>query len=314
MGGPGWPGSWGQQDEGDSVAAIADAVEVGVNWIDTAPVYGFGRAERVVGRALAAISPDKRPLIVSKCGLSWDDDSRIHRDLCPDTLRRQLGATLARLQVDVIDVYLIHFPDEAGGVAIERSWEQLAELRRSGAVRCIGVSNFGVGLLERCEQVAHVDCVEPPYSLINRRAASEQIPWAKAHDTGVICYSPLHSGMLTDEASERWPDGLGEDDWRRHADDFRPPALLRNLALRDALRPVAQKYRVGTAEVAIAWVLATLGVTGAIVGVQSRADVRRWSGLVSLELTEDDMSVIWTAITTTCAGTTGPRATVAGTH
>jgi aryl-alcohol dehydrogenase-like predicted oxidoreductase len=309
LGGGGWSFSWGAQDDADSVAAIHRAVELGVNWVDTAAVYGLGHSEEVVGRALAALPAADRPLVFTKCGLVWDPEHPMvesRRVLAPDSIRRECDASLRRLGVDVIDLYQFHWPDSTG-VAVEESWAAMLELRRQGKVRWCGVSNFGTDLLERCERVGHVDSLQPPFSLIARSAAAELLPWCAAHGTGVIVYSPLQSGLLTDTFTADRVRSFAADDWRRRSPDFASPALERNLALRDALRPVAERHGVSVSAVAVAWVLAAEAVTGAIVGARSPAQVNGWISAGELELDARDLDEIAMAVERSGAGSGPPR-------
>jgi aryl-alcohol dehydrogenase-like predicted oxidoreductase len=243
--GGGWAFSWGPQDDAVSLATMRHALELGVNWIDTAAVYGLGHSEEVVGRLLRERKPAERPMVFTKCGLIWDPNNPMappRRVLEPDSIRRECDASLRRLGVDHIDLYQFHWPDETG-TPIEDSWNEMARLIELGKVRLGGVSNFNVPLLERSEAIRHVDSLQPPFSLIRRQAAAREIPWCANHNTGVICYSPMQSGLLTDTFSRERVAKFSEDDWRRRSPDFNEPGLSRNLALRDSLRPIAQRHR-----------------------------------------------------------------------
>ena len=306
-GGGGWAFGWGPQDDTASVAAIRYALERGVNWIDTAAVYGLGHSEEIVRRALHGVASRDRPYVFTKCGMVWDehDPAAAPRQvLKPDSIRAECEASLRRLGVESIDLYQIHWPDQTG-TPVEESWATMVRLVDEGKVRAIGVSNFGVDLLERCEAIRPVDSLQPPLSLIRRQALEAEIPWCAAHGTGVIAYSPLQSGLLTDSFSRGRMDSLAEDDWRRRSADFRPPRLNRNLALRDALRPIAERHGTTVSAVAIAWTLAWPGVTGAIVGARSAEQVDGWIGAATLELTLEDLDEIAQAIGRTAAGS-GP--------
>jgi aryl-alcohol dehydrogenase-like predicted oxidoreductase len=277
VGGAGWAFSWGPQDDDESIRAIRHAVGGGVGWIDTAAIYGLGHSEEVVARALADIPPADRPLVFTKCGLKFDPADRYkpaQRNSQPAFLRAEVERSLRRLKVERIDLYQIHRPGETGetGAPVEDSWGEMSRFVEEGKVRAIGVSNFGVDLLERCERVRHVDTLQPPFSLINRASGSGLIPWAAAHGTGVIVYSPMASGILTDSFSRERVEAMSEEDWRRHSEGHTEPQLTRNLALRDALRPIAARYGTTVSAVAVAWTLAWPGVSGAIVGARS-ADV-----------------------------------------
>ena len=303
-GGGGWSFSWGPQDDDASVAAMRHAIERGVNWIDTAAVYGLGHSEEVVGRFLKTLPPDSRPLVFTKCGLQWDEADPMKvskRTLHPDRIRAECDASLRRLGVERIDLYQFHWPDESG-VPVEDSWDAMSRLVEQGKVRAAGVSNFDVALLERCEARRHVDSLQPPFSMIKRAAAESQIPWCAAHGTGVICYSPMQSGILTERFSRTRVEAFSADDWRRRGPEFQSPALERNLVLRDALKPIAQRHDTSVSAVAIAWVLAWPGITGAIVGARSPEQVDGWVPAATLTLAAEDLDAIAHAIETSGAG------------
>jgi aryl-alcohol dehydrogenase-like predicted oxidoreductase len=311
VGGGGWAFGWGPQDDEASLAAMRRAVERGVNWIDTAAVYGLGHSEEVVGRLLRSLPAGERPLVFTKCGLTWDDQTpmvQARRILHPDTIRRECEASLRRLGVERIDLYQFHWPDESG-VPVEDSWSAMARLVEEGKVRAAGVSNFGVELLERCEKVRHVDSLQPPFSLIRRAVAEREVSWCAGHRTGVIVYSPMQSGLLTESFDASRMERLAADDWRRRAVEFQPPNLGRNLALRDALRPVAARHGVSVSAVAVAWTLAWTGVSGAIVGARSPEQVDGWIAAASLRLDAGDLDAIGAAAERTGAGAgpTRPR-------
>jgi aryl-alcohol dehydrogenase-like predicted oxidoreductase len=280
------------------------AIELGVNWIDTAAVYGLGHSEEVIGRLLRELPRGQRPFIFTKCGLVWDERDPMtppRRVLKPDSIRRECEASLRRLGIERIDLYQFHWPDETG-TRVEDSWAAMAKLVEEGKVRAAGVSNFDVKLLDRCAAIRHVDSLQPPFSLINRSAAEREIPWCASRGTGVICYSPMHSGLLTDSfTAERVP-ALPEDDWRRRAPDFQQPNVGRNLLLRDALRPIAKRHGTSVSAIAIAWTLAWPGVTGAIVGARTPKQVDGWIGAASIALTEQDLDEIASVIRRTKAG------------
>jgi aryl-alcohol dehydrogenase-like predicted oxidoreductase len=303
-GGGGWAFGWGPQDDAASVAAIRHAVARGVNWIDTAAVYGLGHSEEVVGRALREIPAAERPLVFTKCGLHWDEADRMKqakRILSPDSIPRECEASLRRLGVERLDLFQFHWPDESG-IPVEESWGALVKLVEQGKVRAAGVSNFGVPLLERCEALRHVDSLQPPFSAIRRGVAAAEIPWCAAHGTGVIVYSPMQSGLLTDAFSEERMEALAADDWRRRAPECQPPKLQRNLALRDALRPIAQARGVAVGAVAVAWTLAWPGVSGAIVGARSPEQVDGWIAAADLRLEPAELDAIAAALERTGAG------------
>jgi aryl-alcohol dehydrogenase-like predicted oxidoreductase len=309
VGGGGWSFGWGPQDDEASLAAMRHALECGVNWIDTAAVYGLGHSEEVVGRLLKEIPKSERPLVFTKCGLIWDAKdpmAQAARVLRPESIRRECEASLRRLGVDRIDLYQFHWPDESG-TPVEDSWGEMARLIDEGKVRLGGVSNFDVALLERCERIRHVDSLQPPFSLIHRDVAAAEIPWCAKHKTGIIVYSPMQSGLLTDRFDRQRVAKLAEDDWRRGSAEFQEPNLTRNIALRDALRPIAESHKTTVSAVAIAWTLAWPGVSGAIVGARSPQQVDGWIGAASVELSASDLKEIASAIVRTGAGT-GPTA------
>jgi aryl-alcohol dehydrogenase-like predicted oxidoreductase len=308
IGGGGWAFGWGPQDDKASEDTMRRAIELGLNWIDTAAVYGLGHSEEVVGRFIRSLSASERPFIFTKCGLVWDDGNRMQepkRVLKPESIRAECEASLRRLGIERIDLYQFHWPDETG-TPIEDSWAEMLRLIEEGKVRLGGVSNFDVGLLERCSAIRHVDSLQPPFSLIRRDAAAQQIPWCDAHKTGVICYSPMQSGLLTDRFSGERVTRMTTDDWRRGAAEFNPPNLDRNLALRDSLKPIARRHGTSVSSVAIAWVLSWSGVTGAIVGARSPEQVDGWIGAGNLELSPADLDEIAHAIDRTGAGS-GPE-------
>ena len=303
-GGGGWAFGWGPQDDEASIAAIRHAVARGVNWIDTAAVYGLGHSEEVVGRALRDLPSAERPLVFTKCGLQWDESDRMKqakRALRPDSIPRECEASLRRLGIERIDLFQFHWPDVTG-IPVEESWGALARLVEQGKVGAAGVSNFDVALLERCRSVRHVDSLQPPFSAIRRGVAAAEIPWCAAHRTGVIVYSPMQSGLLTDAFSEDRMTALAADDWRRRAPEFQPPKLQRNLALRDALEPIAKGKGVSVGALAVAWTLAWPGVTGAIVGARSPEQVDGWIGAADLRLDAAELDAIAAAIGRTGAG------------
>ena len=280
------------------------ALELGINWIDTAAVYGLGHSEEVVGKLLRGLPASERPLIFTKCGLTWDANNPMQaakRILKPETIRRECEASLRRLGIERIDLYQFHRPDEAG-TPVEDSWNTMVKLIEEGKVRAAGVSNFTVELLEKCERIRHVDSLQPPFSMINRAAAEKLLPWCKNHNTGVICYSPMQSGILTDSFSAERVEKMASDDWRRRGPEFQEPKLSHNLALRDSLRPIAARRGVSVSSVAVAWTLSWPGVSGAIVGARSPAQVDGWIQATALELTQSDLAEIAAAIAKSQAG------------
>jgi aryl-alcohol dehydrogenase-like predicted oxidoreductase len=307
IGGGGWAFGWGPQDDSSSIATMRHAIDRGVNWIDTAAVYGLGHSEEVVGRLLRPLPSSDRPFVFTKCGLVWDEGNAMaepKRVLRPSSIRSECEASLRRLGIERIDLYQFHWPDETG-TAVEDSWAEIGRLVQEGKVRFAGVSNFDASLLDRCEAVRHVDSLQPPFSLIRRNAAEREIPWCKEHKTGVICYSPMQSGLLTDNFSVNRVAGMAADDWRRRSPEFQTPNLSRNLGLRNALRPIARRHHTTVSAVAIAWVLSWPGVTAAIVGARSPEQVEGWISAGNLALTDTDLGEISQAIQATQAGS-GP--------
>jgi aryl-alcohol dehydrogenase-like predicted oxidoreductase len=308
VGGGGWAFGWGPQDDAASIAAMRHAVASGINWIDTAAVYGLGHSEELVGRLLRELPAGERPYVFTKCGLVWDEKDRmgeIRRDLRPGSIRRECEASLRRLGVERIDLYQFHWSDETG-TPVEDSWGEMIRLAEEGKVRWAGVSNFDTDLLERCEAVRHVDSLQPPFSMIHRDAAAEEIPWCDARGTGAIVYSPMASGLLTEKWTADRVSALAPDDWRRRSPDFRFPAVERNLALRDALFPIAKARGTTVGAIAVAWTLSWRGVTGAIVGARSAEQVDGWIGAAGMDLAGEELEGIAEALERTGAGT-GPR-------
>ncbi len=310
IGGGDWAFGWGPQDDADSIAAMRHALERGINWIDTAAVYGLGHSEEVVGRLLTQLRPAERPLVFTKGGMVWDEENRMAepaRTLAPASIRNECEASLRRLGVERIDLYQFHWPDQSG-TAIEDSWAEMVRLVEAGKVRAIGVSNFDVPLLERCQGIRQVDTLQPPFSLIRRKAAETLLPWCAAHGTGVIVYSPMQAGILTDSFGHARVARLAPNDWRRGTREYQSPNLERNIALRDALVPIATRHGTTVASVAVAWTLSWPGVSGAIVGARSPAQVDGWLGAATLTLSLADLEEIAIALERTGAGNGPVRA------
>src|SRR2546426_1861081 len=290
IGGGGWTFAWGNQDDADSIAAIRHAVERGVNWIDTAAVYGLGHSEEIVARALRDIPVDDRPYVFTKAGLVWDERDRSappRRVGDPLSIRRELEASLRRLDVERIDLYQMHWPAE-DGTPLEDYWGTLLQLKEEGKVRAVGLSNHAVAQLGAAERVGHVDTLQPPFSAIRREVAAAELPWCAAHRTGAIVYSPMQSGRLTGAFNLERAAQLGADDWRSRSPDFTGLGLRRNVALADALQPIAQRHGATVAAVAVAWTLALPGGTGAGVGAPSPDPRGGWIGAATLQPTETD--------------------------
>jgi aryl-alcohol dehydrogenase-like predicted oxidoreductase len=288
IGGGGWEFGWGPQDDDDSISAIHRALELGVNWIDTAAAYGFGRSEVVVGRALEEL--EERPYVFTKASLREGPGRRVVHDLKRESILREAEASLGRLRIDAIDLYQVHWPipDED----IEEGWSALAELKDQGLVRHIGVSNFSVEQLRRIQQIAPVETLQPEYSLVARDVEDDLLPFAERHAIGVIVYSPMGSGLLTGKMTRRRIDALPQDDWRKDDVRFREPRLSRHLALVERLQTVADRHDTTPGAVAVAWTLRNPAVDGAIVGFRRPEQVDPILAAASLELTDEDINDI----------------------
>jgi aryl-alcohol dehydrogenase-like predicted oxidoreductase len=302
IGGP-WRFGWGPVDDEESIAAIRRAVELGINWIDTAAVYGLGHSEEVVGRALKGYATGEEVYVCTKCGRRTLPDGSPYGDLRPQSIRADCEASLRRLGVERIDLFQIHWPDVDSGASLEDSWSAMAELVDEGKVRWIGVSNFDVDRLERCEAIRHVDSLQPPLSIVQRGALKGVIPWAAAHGTGVIVYSPMASGLLSGSFDRERLGNLAPDDMRLGRPEFTEPALSRNLALVERLGAIADELDCTVAELAIAWTLVQPGVTGAIVGARRPDQLDQWIGAAGVELGDEELRAIDQAIAETGAGT-----------
>ncbi len=289
VGGGGWTFGWGEQDDNKSIAAIKRALDLGINWIDTAAAYGLGHSEEIVARALKGRVD--HPYIFTKCGLVWKKgDSTVTNKLKAASIRREVEESLRRLQVDVIDLYQIHWPvpDED----LEEGWRALAELQKAGKVRYIGVSNCDVSQLRRLMSIAPVNSLQPPYSLVKREAEKEILPFCQQNDIGVIVYSPMQSGLLSGLMTRERVADFPENDWRRRNEEFQEPRLSQNLALADKLREIALLYNRAPGEAAIAWTLANPAVSGAIVGARSPEQVDTLIGAAEFRLTESELGEI----------------------
>jgi aryl-alcohol dehydrogenase-like predicted oxidoreductase len=289
IGGGDWAFAWGPQDDDASVRAIRHAVDRGINWVDTAAVYGLGHSEEVVGRALKELPEADRPYVFTKGGLIWDEDARRTRPKRvgdPASLHREVEASLRRLGVETIDLYQMHWPAE-DGTPIEEYWGAFVELRESGKVRAIGLSNHDVARLDAAEAVGHVDTLQPPFSAIRPDAADDLLPWCAEHGTGVLVYSPMGSGLLTGAFTAKRVAGLPDDDWRRTSPDF-TTHLKRNLKVADRLAQVAEQHGVSRAAAAVAWTLGFRGVSGAIVGARSPEQIDGWIDAAGVHLTPAD--------------------------
>ena len=295
IGGSGWAAAWGPQDDEEAVGAIRRAVELGMNWVDTAAVYGLGHSEELVAQALKGIPESERPYVFTKCSLVWDDNGEVHNVLEKDSVKRECEESLQRLQTDVIDLYQIHWPNPDED--IEEGWEAMAELKDEGKVRHIGVSNFDLSQMERIGEIAPVETLQPPYNMLNRGVEEEILPYCGENDIGVIAYSPMRSGLLTGKMTPERVANLPSDDWRRNADDFQEPRLSRNLALVGLLEEIGREHGRSPGEVAIAWTLRHPAVTAAIVGGRRPDQVDGIIGAAELRLSEDELDRIETFLT-----------------
>jgi aryl-alcohol dehydrogenase-like predicted oxidoreductase len=286
-GGP-WMVGWGPQDDNDSIAAIRRSVELGMNWIDTAAIYGVGHSEEVVGQAMEGLNRDE-VFLFTKCGRVPDETGTPHSDLRPASIRRDMEASLRRLRTDYVDLYQIHWPDNETGTPLEESWSTLAALQDEGKTRWIGVSNFDVPLLERCEAIRHVDSLQPPFSLLRRDVEAEVLPWCLKNSTGVIVYSPMQSGLLSGTFDMA---RVAPDDWRNRNPLFREPLLSKNLAFVERLRPIAERHGKAVGQLAIAWTLMNPAVTAAIVGARRPEQVEQNAGSMGWRLTDEEMREI----------------------
>ena len=287
IGGGNWEFAWGPQDDNESIEAIHRALDLGINWIDTAAIYGLGHSEQMVGKALKGYSGSK-PYVFTKCSMRWHPDRSIYRSLKPASVREELEASLRRLQVETIDLYQIHWPNPED--EIEEGWETLARLKEEGKVRWIGVSNFSVAQMERVRKIAPITSLQPPYSMLRRAIEQEQLPYAQTHGIGVINYSPMVSGLLTGAMTAERVAAFPQDDWRRRAVEFNEPRLSRNLRLVELLRTIGNDQGVSPGVVAVAWTLYHPAVTAAIVGGRSAMQVEGVAPALHFRLSEDDFA------------------------
>ena len=288
MGGGGWQFAWGPQDDDESIAAIHAALDHGVNWIDTAAVYGLGHSEEIVARALDGRA--NRPYVFTKCERIWNDQRLIQKSLKRESVRRECEASLRRLRVDTIDLYQIHWPEPDED--IEEGWETLARLREEGKVRWIGVSNFTAAQLERARAIAPITSLQPPYSAISPEIEESQLPYCFQHNIGVIVYSPMKSGLLSGAMTRDRVACLPEDDFRRRAPAFQEPQLTGNLALAELMKTIAARHGRSAGEIAIAWTLRHPAVTAAIVGMRSASQVAGVIGALTFRLTPEEIAEI----------------------
>jgi aryl-alcohol dehydrogenase-like predicted oxidoreductase len=288
IGGSGWEFAWGAQDDQESIAAIHEALDTGINWIDTAAVYGLGHSEEVVARALEGMG--NRPYVFTKCSMVWNERREISRSLKARSIRRECEASLRRLRVETIDLYQIHWPDPDRDV--EEGWATLAALKEEGKVRHVGVSNFNVAQMKRAQAIAPIASLQPRYSLLHREVEEETLSFTARENIGVIAYSPMASGLLSGAMTRERIAGLPADDWRKRHPDFQEPQLSRNLRLVRLLRAIGKRHGRTPAEVAVAWVLHNPAVTGAIVGARRPVQVQGVVGAAEFHLSPQEMAEI----------------------
>ena len=294
IGGGGWAAAWGPQDDDEAVGAIRRAVELGINWVDTAAVYGLGHSEELVAQALKGFPAADRPYVFTKCSLVWDENREISNVLKRDSVKRECEESLRRLQVDVIDLYQIHWPrpDEQ----IEEGWAALAELKDEGKVSHIGVSNFDAGQMERADAIAPVETLQPPYNMLRRDIEAEILPYASENDIGVIVYSPMASGLLTGKMTRERVENMPADDWRRNNEQFNDPKLSQNLDLVERLREIGERHEKSPAEIAITWTLRHPAVSAAIVGGRRPDQVDGIVGAADFRLSESEVEEVEAAL------------------
>ncbi|PWU03481.1 MAG: aldo/keto reductase [Terriglobia bacterium] len=288
MGGGGWTFAWGPQDDAQSISAIHAALDRGVNWIDTAAVYGLGHSEEVVGRAIEGRA--NRPYVFTKCSLVWNEKREISNSLKADSIRRECENSLRRLKIDAIDLYQIHWPNPDPD--IEEGWAALAQLKQEGKVRWIGVSNFSAKQMDRCRRFAPITSLQPPYSAISPEAEEETLPYCLKHGIGVIVYSPMKSGLLSGRMTRERVASFPQDDFRKRAVNFQEPLLSRNLELAELMKKIGGRHNRSAGEVAIAWTLRHAAVTAAIVGFRSPEQVAGVIGAMEFRLTPKELDEI----------------------
>ena len=301
IGGSGWDFAWGHQDDANSIAAIRRSLELGVNWIDTAAVYGIGHSEEVVAEALKGWH-GPRPWVFTKCVLRWDDKGHVTQNHTAASIRRECEDSLRRLQIEVIDLYQMHWPPSDNGPGLEEAWQTMLALQNEGKVRWVGVSNFNVSQIKRAEKFALVTSLQPPYSLIRRQVEKEILPYCKQQGIGVISYAPMASGLLTGAMTRERAAALPPDDFRTRNPEFRDPRLSKNIELVERLRKVGEHHGRNPGEVAIAWVLSNPAVTGAIVGARNAKQVEGVMRAGELKLSPEEIAEIEGAAAAAAAG------------
>jgi aryl-alcohol dehydrogenase-like predicted oxidoreductase len=294
-GGSGWDFAWGAQDDADSIAAIHRALDLGVNWIDTAAVYGIGHSEEIVATSLKEWR-GRKPYIFTKCALHWDAQGHVSKNHKRDSILKECEDSLKRLKVDTIDLYQVHWPPEDNGPEVEGSWQTMANLQKQGKVRWIGVSNYTVDQMKRIAKIAPVTSNQPPYSMLRRKIESDVLPHCQENGIGILAYSPMHSGMLTGSMTRERAENLPTNDWRKGKPEFREPRLSKNLALVDRLRVIAKRHGRSPGEVAVAWVVRNPAVTGAIVGARNAKQAEGVMCSGEYQLTPEDVAEIESAV------------------
>lgn len=295
IGGGGWEYAWGHQDDQESIAAILKALELGINWIDTAAVYGLGHSEEIVAQALRSWK-GPRPFVFTKCVLRWKPNGKVYQEFSSDSIRQECEDSLRRLQADTIDLYQMHWPPQDSGRKLEEAWSAMAALQKEGKVRWIGVSNFNAEQIRRAQAIAPVTSLQPPYSIL-RRKVEETLPDCQEQGIGVISYAPMASGLLTGAMTRERAASLPRDDFRSRSSEFREPRLSKNLEIVDRLSKVGAQYGRGPAQVAIAWVLRHPAITGAIVGARNAKQVEGIVGAADLKLNASDLTEIEGVVT-----------------
>jgi aryl-alcohol dehydrogenase-like predicted oxidoreductase len=287
IGGP-WQWGWSDQDDTDSIKTIHKALDMGINWIDTAAIYGLGHSEEIVGKAIKDL-PIK-PLIFTKCGLIWDSDKNISNSIKKESIEKEINDSLRRLDIDIIDLYQIHWPNP--NQEIEEAWETLAELKEKQKVRYIGISNFSVEHIKRAEKIHPITSNQPPYSLLNRHVEKNVLPYCEQNNIGTINYSPMAAGLLSGKMTRERVDNLPSDDWRNNNNEFKEPALSKNLSLVEILKEIGNEHSCTAGEVAIAWTLLNPAVTGAIVGMRRPDQVEGVIKSGEIELTKENVKTL----------------------